>query len=407
MPRSREAAEHDAERRDGKPQVLALAPPQCVDPAVQQRGAHRHHAECERHDGGAAHGETSRAGVFLERRGRQLHGEAGALRGGLDVDASAVAGHELVRHRETELGAAQVRARRREGIEQVRQRFLLDAGPVVLHAQHHETLAEARLDSHRVAFGLILGQRVQRIHDEVQHHLSEQPLLAAYRRHRIELGRDAGAPARLGLHDRQDRRHDLTQVHRALGRLGAAREPQQLGHHAPHALHPVARLAQHFVEAGHVRGAPAPGEMVEIARCEGDRVVDLVREARRERADRRHARAVRELEVLLAQQARALLDLDLESLRARLDTRGGRHEAAHQQPGEEEGEAAEAERHAVEGRQPAEEGQDVRQGAERPERPARRPVGARPRCDRGCSGSDARALRTAAGTARRRRPRAA
>ena len=113
-------------------------------------------------------------------------------------------------------------------------------GPSSCTRSTTSALAKARLDAHRVAFVISRATRCSRVHDEVSAHLSEQPPPRPAGRHRIELGRDdACAPARLGLHDRQNRRHDRR---RSTGprAFGAAREPQQLGHHAPHALHSVA-----------------------------------------------------------------------------------------------------------------------------------------------------------------------
>ena len=199
-------------------------------------------------------------------------------------------------------------------------------------------------DAHRPA-ALARAERVDRVLDQVQHHLAEAAGVAVHERGVGEAGLDADTAPRFVAHDRQHRFDDARELHGLGDAVAGAREPEQLVHDGAQARDALLRLEQHLFDlrVGVLLLAQRL-EVVEVREHEGDGVVDLVGQARRERAGRGQPLAVRELQLLLAQRLRALLHQPLEQQRARLGLRHRVHEALEQQGGEGQHEAEIAER---------------------------------------------------------------
>ena len=161
-------------------------------------------------------------------------------------------------------------------------------------------------DADLVALGLALGDGLRGVEEQVQEHLAEARLVAVDQRHVAVVLHQARAVADL-VPGHVDRRVEhAAHDHRPARLLVAAREDLEVAHDVAHPLGALARLAQRLDRprpgSGRCRPAPTtaapacrgqrrqlPPREVDVRDDVRERVVDLVRHARRQRPDRRHA----------------------------------------------------------------------------------------------------------------------
>ena len=115
------------------------------------------------------------------------------------------------------------------------------------------------------------------------------------------------------------RQSSTRRVHRLdiAGVLGRPRELQQLRDDQPHALDLLVEQSELALDTQGL-GAEQLAHQVEVALDHRDRVVDLVRDAGGELADRGQLLRAHELLLRLGQLARALLDLGVQFARVRV-----------------------------------------------------------------------------------------
>src|SRR5215208_667744 len=234
---------------------------------------------------GAALSELVR-GIGL-RKGRRVHGEddvEGRARALLArrLDPAAVVAHDVLRDPQAE--ARPLRARREEGLEDAREVGLADAAPRVADLDGDGRLQRLLVDgrAHRDAPALL--HRLLRVQEQVQEDLAELVGARAHLRElRVEAADDLDARLLHLLLDEDERLLDELVRLDPLDLARAAREAQHLADDVRDAL---GLLARDFEELAVLLHVPARREQVERVLDGFERVVDLVRDRRREAADR-------------------------------------------------------------------------------------------------------------------------
>ncbi len=244
-------------------------------------------------------------------RGRQQHAHRRALAPhALDLDLAVEAPHDAVADREAEARPYADRLRREERVEDAGQVLGRDARARVAHLDEDAArVVRVRDDADDVVLGVALGDGLRGVDDEVEEDLPEARLVGVDGRHVAELLDEPGAvPDLVPGHAQRGLEHVLD-LHGAPPLLvGRAREDPEVADDLTHALGGVSGVAQLFddlvepaIEArlGGELAHRFRGEL-EVGADRGERVVDLVGDARRERADRGHAIGDEELLLQLA-----------------------------------------------------------------------------------------------------------
>ena len=182
-------------------------------------------------------------------------------------------------------------ARGEEGIEDPRQHVGRDAGPGVGDLDADPAVGVQRgggLD--QVPLRLAGGDGLGRVHQQVEEDLADAVGVAQHRRHRPQLHGELGALADLALGQRDRALQRPPHVH--LGPLGVAGagEGAQVADDLPDAGGAAARVLERLADLAEVlRQVVEPGEhVVHVGEHVGQRVVDLVGHAGRERGHRGH-----------------------------------------------------------------------------------------------------------------------
>ena len=147
------------------------------------------------------------------------------------------------------------------------------------------------LDADLVARDAVLGHRVRRVEQQVEHDLLEPRLVGPHRRRRLERRRDAGAVADLVPGDLDGRPRDRGEVDPPPRLAVGAGERPQLADDRRDPLGAAMGFVEQLDERLHARRiAGALGELardpVEVEHHVAERVVDLVGDARGHRPDR-------------------------------------------------------------------------------------------------------------------------
>ena len=177
----------------------------------------------------------------------------------------------------------------------------------------------------RFAVGLV--QRLRRVEEQVQEHLPEPRRAGPHQARRAQVALDAGPVLELVAQHRERRLQRRVDVHGDAGVVVGVGERAEVAHDAVNPRHPLLRLLQDRGRLEqHVREAQAPerrlgqlaqlvldqaqvpGQRLDVRQHERRGVVDLVRHAGRQQADRRQ---------LLGLQAPDLLRPARRSRRAR------------------------------------------------------------------------------------------
>jgi hypothetical protein len=225
-----------------------------------------------------------------------------ATSGGVDLDGTAVVLHDALADRETEPRTEARRLGREERIEDPRQQLARDPTPGVADREPYTSVVGlGDRDADLVGVRRAVGDRVRRIDDQVEHDLQE-PRLAT--EHQAIAGVVAYHPRALPDLVRRHRERRVGhrgQCDRLAHRVVGAREPSEPTDDLGDAARAVLRSAERGVErraVGVVEGThlgDPPSREGEARRHVGERVVDLVRDAAGERAERRELAADHQL----------------------------------------------------------------------------------------------------------------
>ncbi len=131
------------------------------------------------------------------------------------------------------------------------------------------------------------------VHEEVRDHLDELRLVAAHGGHRAVVDREARPRADLVAREGRRALDDAVHVHGPHRLVSRSTHPTQIAHEPRDPRRALRGLPEHlepFGPAASLWGVDELGEQeLEVPGDDGERVVDLVREARRQRPHRRHA----------------------------------------------------------------------------------------------------------------------
>ena len=211
--------------------------------------------------------------------------------------------------RQAEPGAGAHRPGGEERIEDAREHLRRHSRAGVAHLDDYLAGgAGAHSDAHLVAVRIAFGDGLGRVQEQVDQHLPEVRLARLHRRGGLELANDPGAVAQVVGEQLQDLVGDARRVQRLAPLVEPAGEHLEPAHDLRHALGPAVRLGHRLEQvAGALRVGQQLGQLLleqrQVRQHGGERVVDLVREAARQRPHRGHA--LRDDQVFL--QARALL----------------------------------------------------------------------------------------------------
>ena len=167
--------------------------------------------------------------------------------------------------------------------------FGSDAGAAVAHRDHHPIALAERPQGDLVRFHRAFGNCLRRVHEQVQHHLAEAPLVADDARHiRAVLAHQPCAVADLVSGHAHRRFQNVMHVHGAVPPLVGAGKSLQVAHDEADPLRAFLRSLDQFRDRlAHLR--PLVGDHLEIRDHIGERIVDFVRHACSERSHRDHA----------------------------------------------------------------------------------------------------------------------
>ena len=179
------------------------------------------------------------------RGGGNAHAERRPLpRPVVDVDLAAQAAHDAERDRQAEPGPHPARFGREERLEDARHRLGRDARAVVRHLDDHVVAVVEAAHADQVTLDVRLVQRLRRVRDQVQEHLSQPGGAGPHRPGGAQVVLDARAVLELVAQHRQrgfDRGVDVDgHVHVLVG----VRERSEIAHDALNARHPLLRLLE-------------------------------------------------------------------------------------------------------------------------------------------------------------------
>ncbi len=179
---------------------------------------------------------------------------------------------------------------REEGVEDAALNLGGHSWAVVAHLEHGPPfVVGAQHDAHQVALDGPRGERLRRVDEQVDDDLAQVPFVAVDDRQGASVELDAGALVQLGAGNAQRDVDRAPQVDRHHPRLVDARERAQRVDDVANALGPLARLAHQRAKPLAIDGRRAKPffDQLEVAGDVGEGVIDLVGDARRERAERR------------------------------------------------------------------------------------------------------------------------
>ena len=198
--------------------------------------------------------EKTRDGVVsAHRRARRRHHRGGGNahaerrplpRPAVDVHLAAQAAHDAERDRQAEPGAHPARLGREERLEDARRRLGRDARPVVRHLDDDVVAVVEAAHADQVALDVRLLQRLRRVRDQVQEHLSQPGGAGQHRPGRAQVLLDARAVLELVAQHRQRRFDRGVDADGNVDVLVGVRERSQIAHDALNARHPLLRLLE-------------------------------------------------------------------------------------------------------------------------------------------------------------------
>lgn len=249
-----------------------------------------------------------------DARGRRIHNlrllrairPARGLRGQDDAEGAAPAGragdldastHGL--HQRQADGQAQPRAlshgtggeeRVEDAALDVRRHAVSVVGDLQLDVP---TAAGAQGHPHPVLLGRSVRQRLERVQQQVHDNLGEAPFVAMNGQHRLQRARQPSDQPNLVAEQPQRAVHHVHHVHRTMQLFIRAGEGAQVADNRADATSALLRFGHHLTQlhelfVGQLRLGEQLAQVREIGADVGQGVVDFVRDARGERANRRH-----------------------------------------------------------------------------------------------------------------------